>query len=84
MSNDKETPEDAEAAKRFEESMELINRARNEAAAVSIIQTPRERAIAEFEAQAADLEKEPNPLDINANVARLRTAARKPKIETVQ
>ena len=84
MSNEKETPEAIEAAKRYEESVERINRARDEALAVPIIQTPRERAIAEFEAEAADLEKEPNPLDINANVARPRTAPRKQKSETVQ
>ena len=82
MSSKKETPEAIEAAKRLEESLELINRARNESAAVSI-ETPRERAIAEFKAEAA-LEQEPNPLEINANLARLRMAARKPKIEPVQ
>lgn len=82
MSSEKETPEAVESAKRFEEDMELMNRARNEAAAVSI-ETPRERAIAEFMA-STEPEKELNPLDINSNAVRRRMAAQNQKAETVQ
>ncbi len=83
MSSEEETPEAVETAKRFEEDMELINRARNEVLAVSIAQTPRETVIAEFEAECAP-ERELNPLDVNSNVARLRIAARTQKTGTVQ
>lgn len=82
MSNEKETPEAVEAARRFEEDMELINRARNEVAAESI-ETPREREIADFMA-SIDPQKDLSPLTINSRAARSSSAARKQKAGMVQ
>lgn len=63
MSNEKETPEAVEAAERFEDGMELINRARREMNATAIVSSPA-RGI------ALGMNKDSGVLAIDANATR--------------
>jgi hypothetical protein len=72
MSNEKETPEDIEAANRFEEDMELINRGRVERN--SIVLPASTGSVAGGIATGVD--KAGNVLGINANTAREALRAR--------
>jgi hypothetical protein len=75
MSSEKETPG-------VIGDMELLNRARNKAAAEPI-ETPREREIANFMA-SAEPQEDLNPLTIDSRAARSSLAAGKQRAGIVQ